>query len=132
MTDSSPSRRTARDLISMFDPNWNADRAEPRRRRSPARYLAPVALVAVIVGTYVVVEQGVNNNKPATALSKPRAHLTRPQRHYLHHRFYTVQANDSLTRIAAKTGISVARLQTLNPRIDPNALQPGQRLRLRR
>jgi LysM repeat protein len=43
-----------------------------------------------------------------------------------------VQAGDSLSSISAKTGISVADLESLNPGIDPNALQTGQRLILHR
>lgn len=116
----------------MFDPNWKADPRGARRRRSPARYLAPVVLIAVIVGTYVIVDQGLNARNEHPKVSRPVVRLTRSQRRYLHHRFYIVQANDSLTSIAAKTGVSVVRLQVLNPRIVPNTLLPGQRLRLRR
>jgi LysM repeat protein len=45
--------------------------------------------------------------------------------------FYVVQSGDSLTAISVKTGVSVPTLESLNPGVDPNALQTGQRLRLR-
>ena len=46
--------------------------------------------------------------------------------------FYIVQPNDDLSGISVKTGVSVHGLEALNPAVNPNALQSGQRLRLRR
>jgi LysM repeat protein len=43
-----------------------------------------------------------------------------------------VHGGDSLSGIAVKTGIPLATLEALNPSVPPNALQNGQRLRLRR
>ena len=54
------------------------------------------------------------------------------QRKYARVKFYTVKSGDNLTTIANTTGIPIATLESLNPRIDPNSLQTGQRLRLRR
>lgn len=47
-------------------------------------------------------------------------------------RYYVVKSGDNLTSIAAKTGVSVTAIEALNRNLDPNALQTGQRLRLRR
>lgn len=44
---------------------------------------------------------------------------------------YKVKAGDSFAAIAEKLGIDVNTLQDLNPEIDPRALQPGQKLKLR-
>lgn len=44
---------------------------------------------------------------------------------------YEVEEGDTLTAIAAETGVSVARIEALNPGLDPQALSPGQELRLR-
>ena len=49
-----------------------------------------------------------------------------------HARFYVVQPGDNLTSIAQKTGLPVTTLEALNANLDPNSLQAGQRLRLRR
>lgn len=46
-------------------------------------------------------------------------------------RFYVVQPGDSLSLIAEKTGVSLERLQQLNPDIDPQLLASGVKLRLR-
>ena len=45
--------------------------------------------------------------------------------------FYTVKAGDSLSKVAAKTGVPVGQIEALNPTVDPNVLHLGQRLRLR-
>ena len=103
--------------------------AVPMQRRSPARYLAPIALVAVIAGTYAVVNDGLRA-KPTRA---PTVHRhTALRRQFRRARFYTVAPGDSLTSIARRTGLTIGALQTLNPGIDPNSLQTGQRLRLQR
>lgn len=44
---------------------------------------------------------------------------------------YTVKAGDSFSAIAEKTGVEIGELQRLNPEIDPRALQPGQKLKLK-
>ena len=46
-------------------------------------------------------------------------------------KFYVVQPGDSLSLIAEKTGVSLVRLQQLNPDIDPQLLPSGVKLRLR-
>lgn len=95
--------------------------------RNPARYLAPIALAATIAGTYLIVQSRLN----AGPASVHRASVGRHGK-YARQRFYTVQPNDSLSAIAVKTGVPVPTLETLNPSVDPNTLQTGQRLRLRR
>jgi LysM repeat protein len=47
-------------------------------------------------------------------------------------KFYVVKPNDTLSRIAAKTGVSLSTLESLNPNVTPDSLHPQQRLRLRR
>jgi LysM domain len=46
-------------------------------------------------------------------------------------RFYRVQEGDTLGAIAAEFGTTVDDLLALNPGIDPVALSPGQRVRVR-
>lgn len=97
--------------------------------RSRARYLAPIALAATIAGTYVIVHNALTA-KPASH-SQLTTHARRRDR-YRKAKFYVVQPGDSLTGIAARTGIPLTTLEALNRRVDPNSLQTGQRLRLRR
>jgi LysM repeat protein len=98
--------------------------------RNRARYLAPIALVAAIGGTYLVVHSGLKTNHAnGQTQHKP---VSRAHRKYARVRFYVVQPGDNLTSIAQKTGLSVTTLEALNANLDPNSLQAAQRLRLRR
>ena len=47
-------------------------------------------------------------------------------------RTYTVQSGDTLGSIAESVGVSVEQLQELNPELDPQSLNVGDRVRLRR
>jgi LysM repeat protein len=109
------------------------------RRRSPARWLAPLALVTCAVAIYVVVDHelgsdsaskstsstssttGTNADGTATTKSTKKVKTT-----------YTVKSGDSLSVIAAKTGTDVGSLQEANPDVDAAALHPGQKLKLPR
>lgn len=44
---------------------------------------------------------------------------------------YVVKEGDSLSGISARTGVSLRRIEQLNPRVDPLSLVPGQRLKLK-
>jgi LysM repeat protein len=46
-------------------------------------------------------------------------------------RFYVVRSGDTLSKIAAKTGVEIEELLTLNPSVDPQGLVTGQRIKLR-
>jgi hypothetical protein len=95
------------------------------------RYLAPLAIAATLTATYFVVHASLSNKHPAThshvggKATKRRGRLARA-------RFYVVQQGDTLSGISSRSGVPVPTLQTLNPNLNPNALQTGQRLRLRR
>src|ERR687896_561131 len=107
-----------------------------RPRRSPARLIAPVALVASFAAIALVVSSSTGNdenggeggNAPRTA--EPRqpqdGQRRRPQR-----TFYRVRLNDTLGLIAEQTGVPVEQLEALNPELDPQNQIVGQRIRLR-
>jgi LysM repeat protein len=98
------------------------------RSRSPARFLAPGALVvaAVVVVLVVRAAGGTGTSaQPSPGATAAPANVHAPAR------FYTVRSGDILSRVAERTDVSVGRILVLNPHLDPNALRPGQRLRLR-
>ena len=109
-----------------------------RPRRSPARLLAPVALLVTIAAVgYVVASStssgddgGGDDSANRTAEPRPRQdgrrQPRRPQR-----TFYRVRLNDTLGLIAEQTGVPVERLEELNPELDPQNLIVGQQIRLR-
>ncbi len=105
--------------------------------RNPARYIAPLALAAAVTATYLVVHHALVPKHTSTSTTTVQ---TTPA--VVHHhgqggqvpskaKFYVVKPGDSLSGIAAKTGVSITTIEALNPHLNPNTLQPSQRLRLR-
>ncbi len=100
-----------------------------------ARLVAPVALAAVAVATYAVVQSGLSTHHPPAAHSSQLPSGGNGSGGHRHHRlskFYVVKQGDTLSEISVKTHVTILTLTTLNPGLNPNALQTGQRLRLRR
>jgi len=107
--------------------------------RSPARFLAPLALVAFAVALFAVVsatgggEDGSGN--PASSTSQPEATATptpAAENRERRRRVYIVKPGDTPSGIAEKTGVSLEQLEEANPDLDPQLLAPGQRIRLPR
>ncbi len=98
-----------------------------------ARYMAPIALAAVAVGTYLIVSNGLATHRH-TATRSTQLLSGGNARHRARRtaKFYVVKPGDTLSQIATRTHVSVFRITTLNPNLSPNSLQTGQRLRLRR
>ncbi len=99
--------------------------------RNPARYLAPIVLAAAAVGAYLIVTNHVSGGsvtRTSTQFNGP-SHSSRRTSGAT---FYTVKAGDNLSTIAARARVPIATLEQLNPSINPDALQTGQRIRLRR
>jgi len=87
-------------------------------------------LAAITIGALVVragFQQGHRANSPTTTLTS-KTTKKRPAHggHRGRRKTYTIQSGDTLAAIAAKTGTTVARLEQLNPGIDPTALRVGQ------
>jgi LysM repeat protein len=113
------------------------------RRRSPARWLAPIVLVACVFAVYSIVnanllssdDPGTSSTASTTSTSggKTRTVSQRSKsskRKSRKRRSYTVKSGDTLSSIAVKTGVSLERIQQLNPKLDSNSLQTGQRVKL--
>jgi LysM repeat protein len=106
--------------------------------RNPARYLAPLALAAVLAGGYLIVHHNISENSHAgtpsttTAATGNTTHRRDKHNKYARAHYYTVKPNETLTAIAQLTGVSLATIEALNPRLNPQTLQAGQRIRLRR
>jgi LysM repeat protein len=113
----------------------------PAPRRAPrgaAHYLAPAAFLAGVTIAVLLVHSALRHHASTTASVSTQTQTqtvahTRTTRTTKHpaKRFYTVQSGDTFGSIAGKVGISVARLQALNPGVSSNALHVGQRLRIR-
>jgi LysM repeat protein len=103
-------------------------------RHRLARYAAPAAfLAAITIGALVVRagfdrgKQGSNTPNTAVTVNTKKTHKHALKRHL---RTYTVQSGDTLGSIATKERTTVAKLERLNPGIDPTALRVGEKIRV--
>ena len=110
------------------------------RRRNPARWLAPLALVACAVAVYSLVNDTFRSDAPSrpaastAASGRSAAGATRnasDKRRTRRKRTYRVKSGDTLSAIAAKTGVSLRQIQRLNPSLDSQSLQTGEKIKLR-
>jgi LysM repeat protein len=109
--------------------------------RSPARFLAPLALVAFAIALVMVVSKASDIGGSETTATPATSGATKPassskkasgKTRRRHKRTYTVKAGDTPTGIAEATGVPLSQLLALNPDLDPQSLTVGQKLRLRR
>jgi LysM repeat protein len=104
--------------------------------RSPARFLAPLALVAFVIALFMVVTS--SQNQPGGSATPNRSSGTEPTaspggtaQKRKGRRRYTVKPGDTPSSIAEKTGVPLEEILRLNPDLDPQTLSPGQRIKLR-
>ena len=103
--------------------------------RSPARFLAPLALVAFVVALLMILQSPGNDQSggdPASNTSKPTATATATPKPKRKRKVYVVKPGDTPSGIAEKTGVSLEQLEIANPDLDPQLLAPGQRIKLPR
>jgi LysM repeat protein len=102
--------------------------------RSPARFLAPLALVAFGIALFMVVQSSQTSSDDETAAPNRATEATptaTPERERRGPRRYTVKEGDTPSSIAEETGVALEDILRLNPDLDPQTLRPGQRIRLR-
>jgi LysM repeat protein len=103
--------------------------------RSPARFLAPIALIAFAFALYTVVHDnqkpaGSNSDAPATSATATATKTAAKKKSSKKRKTYTVKPGDTPSGIAEKTGIALETLMELNPDLDPQTMAPGQKIRL--
>ena len=119
---------------------------ERRTRRSPARFLAPLALIAVLVVFLAIINAsgGSDDSSPASdtgsatttttsssATTTSTATKSSTAKEQPSTKVYVVQVGDTLGGIADKTGVPLETLQELNPNVDEHAMTAGQKIKLR-
>jgi LysM domain len=109
--------------------------------RSPARFLAPLALVAFGIALFLVVTS--SSPEPDGGDDRGRSTDEQPAASpgdgdeeedggkRKGRRRYTVRPGDTPSSIAEKTGVPLEEILRLNPDLDPQTLSPGQRIKLR-
>jgi len=104
------------------------------RASAPARALAAIALIGGFIVLVVVISNslgGSGDSHPGKRSSAPHAARKKSGSPRKVPASYVVQNGDTLTSIAQETGVSVTRIQALNPGVDPQILISGEKLRLR-
>ncbi len=118
---------------------------ETRARRSPLRILAPVALIAFGLALAIIISSansssgggGTSANQAEKARDLGTATTSKPSRGKSSSRdnlpktVYIVKTGDTLGSISQKVGVSVAKLQELNPNLDQFSLVAGQKIKIR-
>jgi LysM repeat protein len=104
--------------------------------RNSARLLAPVALAVFAVFFFAVILGSGSDNKKdsrasATSAKRTSTSTGKSQPRKRAAATYTVKIGDNLPAISRKTGLSVQKIQDLNPELDPYGLQSGQKIKLR-
>jgi LysM repeat protein len=111
--------------------------------RSPARFLAPVALLAFALALFLVVgrtspdggsagtDANTTQEQPASSTPTPGGGDDAPAADSKGPRFYRVKPGDTPSAIAESTGVPLSQIMELNPDLDPQTLAPGQRIKLR-
>jgi LysM repeat protein len=110
-----------------------------RRRRRIGRWLAPVALITCAVAVYAVVDNTLLKDDSASSSSDSTQQTTSTKstskkgaKARKRRRTYVVKAGDTLSAISIKTGVPLATIQRLNPKLEADTLHAGQRVRLSR
>jgi LysM repeat protein len=103
------------------------------RSKAPARALAVISLVAGFVVLVVLVSAALEGgdssevrrrNSSGGVTREAQGGKNTPA-------VYVVQNGDTLISIAHETGVPVARIERLNPEVDPQILISGEELKLR-
>jgi LysM repeat protein len=105
----------------------------PMAGRNPARFLAPLALVAFAVALVMVINSGTGGSSgehPASTSAPSATATPAASKRKRKRRVYVVKAGDTPSGIAEKTGVTLEQLEEANPDLDPQLLAPGQRIRL--
>lgn len=105
-----------------------------KRSSAPARVIAVTTLVVALVVVVVVIGGALGGGDSSG--SGGRRHGGDAAKNAGHEKrkipaTYEVQSGDTLISIAHSNGVSVARIEALNPEVDPQILIAGETLKLR-
>jgi LysM repeat protein len=98
------------------------------------RYAAPAAFLLAVTVAVVLVRSGLEHgsSSPGTTTTRsvippsPQVSTTANKRQY-----WTVRAGDTFGVISTRTGVSVKRIQRLNPKVTSTSLFIGEKVRIK-
>src|SRR3954447_21637277 len=113
-------------------------------RRSPLRILAPVALIVFGLALVLIISStggsgGGGSGTSSSSAEKARdlgssnakSKKSKSATDKLPKSVYVVKSGDTLGSISQKVGVSVSKLQELNPNLDQFSLVAGQKIKIR-
>lgn len=120
---------------------------DPVQRRELTRYGVPAAFLLAVTIAVLLIKSGLDSSEATTTAAAPtttartttqqtttKLVLTTPAGTTTTApstaQYYVIKAGDTLGGVAASYNTTVDQLLTLNPGLDPNALQPGTRIRV--
>jgi LysM repeat protein len=108
-------------------------------RPSWARFAAPAAFLLAVTGIVLLVRTSLRADHssspmttraaPVTTRAVPRPAAPRPA--VAPKQYYVIKSGDTLDAIAGRFATTVDKLLLLNPGIQPTALTPGERVRVK-
>jgi LysM repeat protein len=90
-----------------------------------------VAVLLIRSGLHAGHAGATSTRQVTTAATTTVARTRKKPHHARGAQFYTVQTGDTFGSISAKTGVPVSKLEQLNPGVNSNALQIGEKLRVK-
>ena len=101
--------------------------------RSPARFIAPLALVAFGVALFLVLSTALKDDPGTSNSGSPTSSQQsgKDGKKKKAPKIYVVKTGDTPSGIAEKTDVPLTTILQLNPDLDPQVLTPGQELKLR-
>jgi LysM repeat protein len=93
-----------------------------------ARYVLPTLLVLLAFGSLLIIATNGTDQPPVRPLEIPAR--SAPNAGNREAPVVTVRTGENASAVARRAGLTVVRLQELNPGVKLDALRPGQRLRL--
>lgn len=101
------------------------------RRGELARYGAAAAFLAAVTIAALLVRSGISGGENVSSTTRARTTPAGPIVPPSERRYYRVHLGDTLEGIAFKFRTTIVHVRRMNPGIDPNALQVGQRVRVK-
>jgi LysM repeat protein len=110
------------------------------RRDSARRYAAPAGFLVAVTIAVVLIHSALQSSgarspttvtHPAKQVETTAGTTTRTRTQTAARRFWTVRAGDTFGVISSKSGVPVATLERLNPKVKSTSLFIGQKLRIK-
>jgi LysM repeat protein len=102
-----------------------------------ARWIAPAVFLLAVTGVVLLVRSALLSDTPAATSTAGRVTTTakpahrRPPPPRVAAQYYVIQNGDTLDAIAGRFATTVDKLLLLNPGMEPTALTPGERVRIK-